>query len=309
MKVFVSGATGVLGRRAIADLVATGLEVTGIARHPSKRAELIALGARPVELDLFDREGVLTAVAGHDAVCNLATAIPVGAQATRPAAWEDNDRIRREGSRNLVDAALTAGATRYVQESIALLYADGGDRFLDESAPVDATATTASALEAEAEAARFAEHGGAGVVLRFGQFYGFDSGHTVEAIEAVRAGRPAELGTESAYRSSIVTRDAGSAVAAAFRAPSGIYNVVDDRPLPRAQYVDALAQALGVPAPEVRSATPELPPAFSMMVRSQRVSNQLFKAVTGWQPRFPSAWEGWAFVADDWHQHQVARSP
>ena len=99
------------------------------------------------------------------------------------------------------------------------------------------------------EAARFAEHGGAGVALRFGQFYGFDSGHTVRAIEAALAGLPVELGAESAYRSSVTTDDAASAVMAALDAPSGVYNVVDDRPLPRGEYVDALADALGVPSP------------------------------------------------------------
>ncbi|MGH3803500.1 MAG: NAD-dependent epimerase/dehydratase family protein, partial [Pseudonocardiaceae bacterium] len=201
--------------------------------------------------------------------------------------------------------ALATGASRYVQESIAFLYADGGDGFVDESAAPAAAGVTSAALVAEAEAARFAECGGAGVALRFGQFYGFDSGHTVQAIEAVLAGLPVELGPESAYRSSITTDDAAAAVVAALDVPRGVYNVVDDRPLPRAEYVDALAHALGVPTPTVRSVTPELPAAFSMMLRSQRVSNQRFKRVTGWQPQSPSAWEGWAFVIREWRAHQA----
>src|SRR5215207_114430 len=287
-RVFVSGATGVLGRRVVAELVAAGFDVTGVARDSSKHAEVAALGARPVALDLFDRAAVHAAVAGHQVVCNLATAIPLGERANNPVAWEDNNRIRRDGSRNLVDAALAAGASRYVQESIAFLYADGGERFLDESAEIAAAGVTSAALVAEAEAARFAEHGGAGVALRFGQFYGFDSGHTVGAIEATLAGRPVELGHESAYRSSVTTDDAASAVVAALHAASGVYNVVDDRPLRRAEYVDALAHALGVPTPTVRSVRLELPPMFSALLRSLRVSNQRFKEVTGWQPRFPS---------------------
>lgn len=262
-------------------------------------------GGRPVELDLFDREAVDAAVAGHDVVFNLATAIPVGERASIPSAWQDNDRIRREASRNLVDAALVAGASRYVQESIALMYAGGGDRWLDESAPLDAASTTNAAVTAEAEAARFAAHGGAGVALRFGQFYGFDSGHTIDAIQAVVAGLPAELGPESAYRSSVTTDDAASAVVAALNAPSGTYNVVDDRPLRRAEYVTALAHALGVPTPMVRSVTGELPPAFSVLLRSQRVSNHRFKQATDWQPRYPSAWQGWAFVVAESHFHEA----
>ena len=119
------------------------------------------------------------------------------------------------------------------------------------------------------------------------------------------AGRPVELGAESAYRSSVTTDDAASAVVAALDAPSGVYNVVDDRPLPRGEYVDALAHALGVPSPAARSVTVELPPSFSVMLRSLRVSNQRFKETTGWQPRFPSAWEGWAAVIGDWRAHRA----
>jgi nucleoside-diphosphate-sugar epimerase len=308
-KIFVTGATGVLGRRVVAKLVAAGYDVTGVARSPSKHAELALLGARPMTLDLFDRAAVHAAVVGHEVVCNLATAIPVGEWASDPSAWEDNDRIRRDGSRNLVDAALAAGAVRYLQESIAFVYADGGERSLDESAAIAVTKITDAALVAEAEAARFAAHGRVGVALRFGQFYGFDSGHTVQAIEAALAGRPVELGPEWAYRSSVTTDDAASAVLAALDAPSGVYNVVDDRPLSRGEYVDALAQALGVPSPTSRSAILDLPAEFSMMARSLRVSNERFKQTTGWRPSSPSAWEGWVAVVGESRQTAPRREP
>jgi len=127
MNIFVAGATGVVGGRAVVELLATGARVTAIARSAQKRAELERLGATPTQVDLFDHDGLMTAVAGHDVVCNLATAIPTGPGAAEPAAWAVNDRIRREGVRNLVDAAIEAGAVRFVQESIVLLYADGGD--------------------------------------------------------------------------------------------------------------------------------------------------------------------------------------
>lgn len=296
MKVFVAGATGVLGRRAVARLVAAGAEVTGVARSAQKQAVLHDLGGAAAQVSLFDRDALAAAVAGHDVVCNLATAIPTGERAGSRAAWEENHRIRREGSRNLVDAALTGGAGRYVQESIALLYADGGDRFLDETAPVDPTWVTASALDAEAEAARFAAHGGVGIALRFGMFYGADSAHTVVAVAAARRGLGAEVGPAAAFRSPVTTDDAASAVVAALSAPSGTYNVADDRPLRRAEYLDALRVALGARPPAPRPVTPELPEEFSMMLRSQRVSNQRFASVAGWRPRFPSAWEGWAHV-------------
>jgi len=285
MNIFVAGATGVVGGRAVVELLATGARVTAIARSAQKRAELERLGATPTQVDLFDHDGLMTAVAGHDVVCNLATAIPTGPGAAEPAAWAVNDRIRREGVRNLVDAAIEAGAVRFVQESIVLLYADGGDALLDETAPIAPAGTASSVVDAEASASRFAEHGGVGVVLRFGQFYGYDSGHTVAAIAAVRSGAPGELGDVAAYRSVITTNDAATAVVAALRAPSGVYNVVDDEPLSRAGNIAALAGALGVPTPVPPSTTPDLPPHLSAMLRSQRVSNARFKVATGWRPR------------------------
>ena len=296
MKVFVAGATGVLGHRTVTRLLAAGAEVTGIARSPGKAAGLARLGATPAQVDLFDPAALATAVAGHDIVVNLATAIPTGGRANDLAAWDENDRIRRRGARNLVDAALEAGAERYVQESITLLYADGGDARLDEAAPVEPTAITACALAAEAEAARFtATDGGEAVALRFGYLYGHDSAHTVEAVAAARAGAPVEIGPPAAFRPVVVTDDAAAAVVAALEAPGGLYNVADDRPLRRSEHVDALAHALGdaAVAPPLHI---DLPPEASMLVRSQRVTSERFRDATGWRPRYPSAFEGWPAV-------------
>ena len=306
MNVFVAGATGVLGRRAVAQLSAAGADVTGVARTAEKQTELVGLGATPVAVSLFDRDALTQAVAGHDVVINLATAIPSGERMSIPAAWDDNHRIRRDGSRNLVDAALAAGAHHYVQESIAMLYADGGDELLDESAPVAPTWITASAIEAEAEASRFAEHGGSGVALRFGYFYGPDSAHVIDAVDAARAGQPVEFGPTAAYRPAVTTDDAAAAVIAALGAPSGIYNVADDEPLRRGEHIDALSSALGVVVPP--SLDVSFPPEFAMSLWSQRVSNQRFKAVTGWRPRFPSAWEGWPHVLSELRWRRILRA-
>lgn len=306
MKIFVTGATGVLGRRAVSQLLAAGAEVTGVARTRQKGVELHELGAKPVHVSLFDRDAVRAAVAGHHVVCNLATAIPTGEQAGSRSAWNDNHRLRQDGARYLVDAALHAGADRYIQESISLLYADGGDAYLDESAAVDPTWITEPALAAEAEAARFAEHGGAGIALRFGIFYGFDSAHTVEAIHAAQRGLFAVPGQAGSYWPSVTTDDAASAVVAALRAPSGVYNVADDRPLRRTEHAEALAAALGTGLLSPPPVSADLPPDLSMMLRSQRVTSLRFKALTDWQPRLPSAWEGWRFVVAELRQRHVA---
>ena len=296
MRIFVAGATGVVGRRAVAQLLSRGAEVTGVARTPAKAEELRSIGATPSEVSLFDRGALSAAVRDHQVVCNLATAVPTGGQASAPGAWDDNHRIRREGARNLVDAALEAGAERYIQESIALLYADGGDSFLDESAPVEPTVITEPALAAEAEAARFAEAGGVGVALRFGVFYGPDSRHSIEMVDAAQAGVFAVPGPAGAFWSSVTTDDAGAAVVAALRAPGGVYNVAEDRPLTRGEHADTLAAALGTGRLSMPFADLDLPAEASMMARSLRVSSQLFKALAGWHPRFGSAREGWPFV-------------
>jgi nucleoside-diphosphate-sugar epimerase len=315
MKVFVAGATGVLGHRTISRLVAAGADVTALVRSAERAARVEGLGARAAQASLFAAEPLAAAVAGHDVVVNLATAIPTGDRAVAPGAWDENDRIRREGARNLVDAALATGAGVYVQESISLLYADGGDEWLDEEAPIEGKATAGSSLEAEAQAARFAGQGGTGIVLRFAQLYGDDSGHTVDAIAAARAGQPVELGPEGAWRSVVTTDDAADAVLAVLgigrggaggAAPSGIYNVADDEPLRRTENVAALAAALDVPVPVPATVQPDLPAVFSVMLRSQRVSNRRLKDATGWRPTHPSAREGWPFVVGEWRRRTEA---
>lgn len=309
MRIFVTGATGVVGRRAVAQLLAEGAQVTGVARTRAKAEGLRALGSTPVDVSLFDRAALAAAIAGHHVVCNLATAVPTGEQASAPGAWDDNHRIRREGSRNLVDAALDAGVERYIQESISLLYTDGGDTFLDESAAVDPTAITEPALAAESEAARFGRFGGAGVALRFGLFYGFDSRHTLETVEAAQNGIFTVPGPAPAYWPSVTTDDAAAAVVAALGAPAGVYNIAEDRPLTRTEHADALAAALGAQPLRMPLVDIDLPPDVSMMARSQRVTSQLFKALTGWQPRFPSAHEGWRFVIEELRRREVATLP
>ena len=172
MKVFVTGATGVIGTRAVPALVAAGHQVTAVARGDAKAGLVRSLGAEAVAVDLFDPDAVKAVVAGHDAVAHLATHIPPLHKAALAGAWDTNERLRREASRNLVDAALSAGAGRYVQESICFPYLDAGDRWIDEDSPIEHDGVFGGAAEAEAQAARFTAAGGTGVVLRFAQFHG-----------------------------------------------------------------------------------------------------------------------------------------
>ena len=243
MKVFIAGATGVLGRPTVERLVAAGHQVTGTARGPEKAALLRSLGATPAEVDLYDAADVKAAIAGHDAVIHLATKIPNMAKAAMPGAWDENDRLRREGTKNMVDAAMAAGAQVFVKESITFPYADGGSDWVDESASDDTVPYLDSALAAETETRRFAEGGGRGVVLRFAAFYGPDNNHSREMVAAARRGVAPALGAADGYFSIIHTDDAAAAVVAALDVPSGTYNVTDDEPLPR--------RAWGTPSPRL----------------------------------------------------------
>lgn len=288
MRVFVAGATGVAGRRAVLRLIEAGHEVTGVARSAEKVAELAAAGASAARVSLFDRAGLLDAVAGHHAVVNLATHIPPPAQMARMSAWEENDRIRREGSANLADAAIAAGADVYVQESIAFLYGEHGDNWVDAaSTPLIDARIAGTIKDAERSAARFTEQGGRGIVLRFGRFYAPESPQTEMVLRAARRGILMDVGRADGYVSMIDADDVASAVVAALDAPAGTYDVVDDEPVTRAEHARVLASAVGrrslwhAPASAV-------PRSADFLAASQRVSNERFKVLTGWRPRSPS---------------------
>src|SRR5947209_2168762 len=117
LRIFVAGATGVVGRRAVPLLVAAGHRVTAVARTPEKGAELERMGAAAVYVDLFASDSVRGAVARHDIVINLATSIPPSSHAFLPGAWRKNDRVRSRHARSApaeVPPGVGANADRLV---------------------------------------------------------------------------------------------------------------------------------------------------------------------------------------------------
>ncbi|HEX7048589.1 MAG TPA: NAD(P)-dependent oxidoreductase [Longimicrobiales bacterium] len=300
MRIFVAGATGVVGRRAVPLLLAAGHRVTASGRNPERCAALAEAGARVIALDLFDRKAVRRAVDGHDIVVNLATHMPSSALRTMlPGAFRENDRVRREGAANLAEAAIACGAPRLIQESFAPIYADGGAQRLDETAPVRPAAYNRTVLDAERAAQHFGEHGGTGVVLRFALFYGADSSFLRDMVGMVRRGIAPVPGPPDAYLSSVSHDDAARAVVAALDLAPGIYNVCDDEPLTRRDYFAAFADAFELrrPKPMPAWATKLMGSAGALLARSQRMSNRKLRA-SGWAPVYPSAREGLRAAAE-----------
>jgi nucleoside-diphosphate-sugar epimerase len=292
-RIFVTGATGAVGRLVAPQLIQLGHSVTAVGRTPEKRKALEDMGARATTLDMYERDAARRAFEGFDTLINLATHIPDSTfRMMFRRSWRENDRIRSEGSATLVEAARDAGVERFIQESFAPMYESHGANWIDETWRVRPVACNRSTLDAEASAQRFTSRGGTGVVLRFSVFYGPDA-VLGDMINTVRRGWSPLPGRADAYASSCAHEDAAAAVVAALGIPPGIYNVCDDQPLTRREWIDALAAAAHAKSPKL------LPAALSkfgglmeLFSRSQRISNGKLKSVSPWRPKWASARTG-----------------
>jgi nucleoside-diphosphate-sugar epimerase len=301
MRVFLTGATGAFGTAAVRGLLERRHDVRAVARTDAKAASLRALGAEPVRIDLFDADAVRRAVGGAQVVMHLATNVPPLPRMSMPRAWHTHNRLRAEATRVLVEAARTAGVSRFVKESVTFVYPDGGDRWIGEETPPAGDVTLLEpTLEGERTALGFADGGRTAVVLRFASFYGPTARYIDEALRVARWRMALAAGSPAGYLSAIHTDDVASAVVAAIDAPTGIYNVGDDEPLTKRDYVDAFAGAFGLPRLHVMPTwAARLASGRSSVVvtRSWRISNRKLREATGWAPRYRDAREGWAAVA------------
>ncbi len=298
-RVFIAGGTGVIGRRVVPALTSAGYEVVASSRREGGLARLRELGAHAVTMDLMDASSVRRAMGKPDIVVNLATHIPSSAAARRfPWSWRENDRVRRVGAANLATAARLAGADCVIQESFAPVYEDHGDEWIDERWHLNPSRFSKTVLDAESAIAQFTKFGGRGVVLRFAYFYGSDSPATREMVESVRRGVSPLVGSPDAYYPTVSHDDAAAAVVEALHLPAGTYNVCDDQPLTRGEWLESLAKALGVAPPRPRA--PWLPAldggGTELRSRSQRVSNRKLRELTDWHPAASSVRDAWDLV-------------
>jgi len=306
VKVFVAGASGVIGRRLVPMLVQAGHEVSGMTRSADRAEILRALGAEPVVCDAFDADALRAALerARPEVVVHELTDLPQNIDPRRAGGQlVGTNRIRTEGTGNLIDAAVGAGARRIVAQSIAFAYRTDGEAIKTEDEPLfeDAPEPFGETVQAVRglEDAVTGTPGIEGLVLRYGIFYGPGTGYAPDGYYAleVRRRRFPIVGKGTGIFSFIHVDDAASAtVAAVERGRPWIYNVVDDEPAPVSEWVPHYAEVLGakkpfrVPKFLGRIAAGRY--AVMLMTELRGASNARAKAELGWQPRHPSWRQG-----------------
>lgn len=305
MRIFLAGASGVIGGPLVPRLVRDGHEVTAMTRTPAKAEMLRERGAEPAVCDALDAEGLERAMteAKPDAVIHHLTDLP---QAVNPrrieAEFEANDRLRKQGTANIVAAARAAGARRVVAQSVAFFYAPGSPPvkteddplFADAPPPIDRSVEALLALEGAVAQTEAIE----GVVLRFGFWYGPGTVYAPggSTAEMVRKRRYPVVGDGGGVFSFVHIDDVVEATVAALDGPPGIYNVTDDDPALAREWLPAYAEAIGAPQPRrVPALVARLVAgrfAVYLMTELRGASNEKAKRELGWSPKHPSWRDG-----------------
>ena len=303
MRVFVTGATGALGRYLVPGLVAAGYEVTATTRTPGKAARLREAGAEPVVVDGLDREAVVAAVraASPGVIVHEMTALAGMRSLRHPdKAFAVTNELRTRGTDNLLAAAARAGTRRVIAQSYAGAAPDkrSGGALKTEADPPDLRPVR-SAVQGPAAIAYVDKTvplaAPEGIVLRYGSLYG--PGASDFLVDMVRKRQVPVIGGGTGVWSFIEVTDAAAAtVAAVGRGAPGLYNVVDDDPAPVAEWLPYLAQVAGakpplrMPAWLGRLLAGEF--VVAQMTTSRGSSNQKAKKELGWEPRYASWREG-----------------
>jgi nucleoside-diphosphate-sugar epimerase len=280
VNLFVAGGTGILGRRIVPQLLAQGHTVTVLTRDPSRARQLAELGAIIVRGDAFEAAhiGTLLVEAHPDIVIHQLTDLAAGSSA-------DNARLRIDGTRNLVDGAMTAGARRIVVQSIAWCY-EPGTGPATESTPLDVgsddparRATVNAVCAMEAAAAEMPEW----VVLRNGTLYGPDTWYAADGRIA-DAAHHSQLAADLSVTSFVHVDDAAAAAVQALRWPTGTINIVDDEPACGHDWVPAFCSAVAAPPPSL---------TYERHNWARGANNETARQL-GWTPEHPNWRDGFA---------------
>ncbi len=307
MRIFLAGATGVVGRYLAPALIERGHEVVGTTRSAAKAESLRAAGVEPAVVDGLDADGVLRAVteAKPEVVVHQLTGLTVGADFKHfDRSFEETNKLRTRGTDNLLAAARASGAGRFVAQSFTTWpFPRTGAAVKTEDDPLDPSPIPAS-RESHA-AIRHVEDvvtGAtdlAGVALRYGGFYGPGTslGRDGEITEMIRSRKLPLVGDGGGVWSFIHLADVASATVAAIEASAtGIFQITDDEPAPVRVWLPYLADVLGakppmkVPAFVAKLLIGEF--GVAMMTQIRGASNAKAKRELGWTLKYPSWREG-----------------
>jgi 2-alkyl-3-oxoalkanoate reductase len=302
MRVFVAGATGVVGQQLVPNLIAAGHEVTGTTRSPAKAAALQAAGATPVIVDGLDRRSVLDAVktAQPEVIVHQMTAL-ASMRSFRhfDKEFAGTNELRTRGTDYLLEAARQAGTRRFVAQSFTgWPNARTGSLVKTEDDPLDpdpvpSTRTSMAAIRHVEETVPGAVP--EGLVLRYGGFYGHGASDSMLGIVRKRQ-MPVVDGGTGIWSFAEVSDVAAATTAAVTQGAPGLYNIVDDDPAPVREWLPYLAECLGVKPPRRAPAwlgkllAGDL--VVSLMTQTRGSSNAKAKRELGWAPRYASWREG-----------------
>ncbi len=286
MKILLVGATGVIGRRLIPLLIASGHVVAGTTRVAEKSQFLRKAGASPVVVDVFEREKLFAVVRETQPDIIIHQLTDLGERNT-----VTNARIRKVGTRNLVDAAKEAGVRHLIAQSISWVCVPG-EGPADESVPLDIDApeprrVTIEGVQALESAVGEMEKG---IVLRYGTLYGPGTWYAPDGFIAEQV-RQGQLTADEGVTSFLHVDDAAQAALLALNWERGIYNIVDDEPAPGIIWLPIYAATLNAPPPPVSSERPR---------GARGASNAKARRLLNWQPLYPSWREGFARAVREW---------
>jgi nucleoside-diphosphate-sugar epimerase len=273
MRVFVAGATGTIGRFLIPLLLAEGHEVTGGSRTEVGVGWLREQGAIGVRADVFDADGLRHAVAAAEPEVVMHQLTSLG-----EVKFSENARIRKEGTRNLVDAAKLARVRRIVAQSVAWVY-EAGEGPADETVPLDVHAPAprargiAGVTALEGISTEIEHH----VLLRYGLFYGPGTWYAPGSLVTAQL-RAGEIAANAAVSSFVHVSDAARAAVLAIDWPDGPVNIVDDEPAAAREWVPVLAAALDAPVPQPIDGREDW----------ERGADNTYAKSLGWQPEYPT---------------------
>jgi nucleoside-diphosphate-sugar epimerase len=303
MRVFITGATTVLGRALVPELLKHGHDVVGLARNDASRAMLHAMRVSAFSSQGRDADHLAEALDSVHAIVHLATALPTRDSPVEDE-WATSGTVIVGLMRTLLTASERSSVRTVVLPSFYGVYGNHGEEWVDEMTALDPDPTSKPFAEAEYLLLRATERRtSAGVVLRIGMLYAADAVHTRGLLYGLQRGQAPLIGDGRMFWPQIHAEDAAQAIRLALeKSPVGqILNVCDDMPVRQGQLYTDLASWLGGPPPPPRAGTGELKPYLGQVnlepLRfSVRMRNDKIKQTLGFVPQYPTYREGYKAI-------------